>query len=182
MGGTVFLSTSCRAARACSSDGGLCAKLLQHRLRNWVRFESAARVANYPDAFLRALHAGFTHELQPVLDLEAGATERDCAADRHVIAEARRFQKARTCADERKTAEFKILEHLILRHPERTLEQHCGRGIEYLEVTRIENDAGGIAIAPFDPHLASVAECRHGELQRGAMRRAPSRRMTSPLR
>src|SRR5215470_12198622 len=96
-----------------------------------------------------------------MLNIEAGSAEADCAFDHHVIAKPCRFQKARTRAHERKTAEFKIFEHLKLRHSKRTLEQHCSRGIENLEVTWIENDASGIAIAPFDAHLAGVGECRH---------------------
>src|SRR6185312_7732920 len=75
--------------------------------------------------------------------------------------EARRPQEPCPCAYEREAAEFEILEHFEFGHSEPALEQQRGGGIEDLEVAWIEDDSGGIAVAPFDPHRASIAGRRH---------------------
>ena len=43
-----------------------------------------------------------------------------------------------------------------LRHAERGVEQRGGGGVEHREVARVEDDAGRVAIAPFDGHRAAV--------------------------
>ena len=118
-----------------------------------------------------------------MLDLEAGTPKFYRAPDCHVIAEAGRLQESRPRAHEWETVEFKILEHAEFGHAERTLEQQRCRRIEYFEVARVKDDAGGITVSPLDPHCAGTAKRGHSvTFQRGAMRSAPSSRITSPLR
>ena len=52
--------------------------------------------------------------------------------------------------------------------------------VEHLEIARVIDDIGGVAIAPLDLHVASVNE--HGLSYFGAMRSEASSRTTSPLR
>ncbi len=73
-----------------------------------------------------------------------------------------------------------VLEILDLLHPGRALDQHGGRGVENREIARIVDDAGGVAVAPFDTDGTGVGQ--HCGDQRGAIRSAPSSRTTSPLR
>src|SRR5215467_2753133 len=54
--------------------------------------------------------------------------------------------------------EIKSLQVVDLGHAQHALEQRGGRGIENLEIARIENDPGRIAVAPFDADRADVAE------------------------
>src|SRR5262245_63244770 len=148
-----------------------------------MRLELAPRVAGDPHALFRALDAGFAVQAQLVLDVEAGMAERDDALNRYVIAEAGRSQESSPCAHEGKAAKCEISEHFEFGHSKPALEQQRGRSIEDFEVARIEDDSGGVAVAPFDPHRADIGGCCHLNLrQRGAMRSAPSRRITSPLR
>ena len=50
------------------------------------------------------------------------------------------------------------LEVRDLVHSQRALDERGGAGIEDLEIARIEDDPGGIAVAPFDARRADVAE------------------------
>ncbi len=61
-------------------------------------------------------------------------------------------------AHQRPAGEFVSLEHLELGDAERALEQRRGGGVENLEIARIEDDAGGIAVAPADAHGLPVAQ------------------------
>src|SRR5439155_1208173 len=115
-----------------------------------MRFEPAVGVTYNPDPFFRTLGAGLASETQPVFHIEAGVAERNFTFYEHVIAEARGFQEARTRTHEREAREFESLEHLKLGHAERALEEHRGRRIKYLEITRIKNNASRVAVAPFD--------------------------------
>jgi hypothetical protein len=190
-----------------------------------MRLEPAIRIPHHPDPLFRTFDAGFVIKAQLMFDVEAGAAKGKLTIHRHVISEACRLQEARACAHERKSCEFEFLEHLEFGHAERALEYQRGRGVENFKVARIVDDTGRVAVAPFDPHRAAIAKCRHRDAsirllprkrgpsakvaagaviivldsrlrgnerenvrgnenmrQRGAMRSAPSRRITSPLR
>jgi hypothetical protein len=64
-------------------------------------------------------------------------------------------------AYERETGEFQGPEHLKLGYAERGLEEMSGGGIKNLEIARIEDNAGRVAIAPFNPHCAGIGESGH---------------------
>src|SRR5665213_535058 len=104
-----------------------------------------------------------------MLDLETAAAEFHAGLDGHVVAKARWLQKSRVRLHQRPAGEFQILEHLELGHPQRALEQRRGRGIEDFEITRIKNNAGRVAVAPFDAYRAGVAES-HVSARRQAYR------------
>ena len=67
-----------------------------------------------------------------------------------IVAEAARDEEARARVDHRIAGELVGLEHLVLGEPVRGREHRRGRGVEHLEIARIEHDAGGIAFAPLD--------------------------------
>src|SRR5690242_7334983 len=90
--------------------------------------------------------------------------EGDCAPDGHIVPEPGWPEETSSCANQREAAEIDFLKHSEFGHSEPALEQQCGRSVEDLEVTRIKNDPGGIAVAPFDPHRAGIAGCRHRDL------------------
>ena len=126
-----------------------------------MRLQSALRIAHNPDTFFRTFNAGMTVVAQPVLDLEARLAEADRTVDRYVVAEPRRAQETRARTDERKSREFELPEHFKLADAERTFEQPSGGRVEDLEIARVENNARGVAVAPFDADLVGVGEGGH---------------------
>jgi len=97
-------------------------------------------------------------------DLEARAAELGylrCVIDD--IAEPDRRDEARPDIDQRHGEDVEFRRQLVPGHTERGLEQRPGAGVEDLEESGVENDAGRIAIAPFDPELPAVDEIGHGE-------------------
>src|SRR5665647_2320018 len=136
----------------------LCAKLRPYRIRHRMRLQAAVGVPHHPHPFLRAFGAQLALEAKLVLDVEARPAEVDGRHHHYVVAEPRGFEKARLRARQRPAGEFKRLEHLEFGDAERVLEQRRGRGVEDFEITRIENDAGRVAVAPFDADRAGVAD------------------------
>src|SRR5690242_3992847 len=126
-----------------------------------MRLQSPLRIAHDPDALLRAVDAGLSVVAQAVLDLETRFTEGDRTVDRHVVAEPGGSQKTRARAHQWKSGEVELLEHLELGDPERVLEHPRGRRIENVEIARIENDAGRVAVAPLDADLVRAGEGGH---------------------
>src|SRR3954451_1909258 len=113
-------------------------------------------------------------------DVEAGALRLGRRGfDDDVVAEAARDEKARTRVDHRVAGEPICLEHLVLGESRAGREHRGRRAVEHLEIARVEHDAGGIAFAPLDAARHGVGEVGH---YFGAMRNAPSSRITSPLR
>src|ERR1700688_681985 len=119
------------------------------------------RIAHHPYARLRTLDARYAMKAEAVLDRKAGAAELDLRLHRHVVSEAGGLEKTRTGARQRITGEVESLEQLKLGQPQRALEQRRCRGVEDFEIAWIENDPGGVAVAPFYAHLAGVAEGGH---------------------
>src|ERR1700678_2193385 len=158
------------------------------RLRHYARW--VVRLTDRPQAGLKTFDRQRARFGDPVFELQARLAARDeRCLDRDFVAEPRRLAKTRPGLDHRmsrKTVNFQIVD---LVHAERSLDQNRRRCIENLEIARIEDDAGGIAIAPFNPDVADVAEHQSDSsadlrffCYRGAMRKAASRRTTSPLR
>src|SRR5262245_25465434 len=112
-----------------------------------------------------------------MLDVEAGTTELYCASDGYVIPETSWLEEPRARAHERKAVKFEMLEHVEFGHAKRALEQKRCRCIEDLEIARIEDNSGRVAVAPFNPHLARVAECVHRDnafIRSSPRKRGPS--------
>ena len=98
-----------------------------------------------------------------MFDIEARRAERDLAGDVHIVTVTRRLQETCARAYQGKAGEFKTFGILILVIPSARSNKLRRRCIEDLEITRIENNPGRIAIAPFDPHSAGVGESGHGK-------------------
>src|ERR1700727_1355905 len=77
------------------------------------------------------------------------------------IAEPRRRQKARAGIDQRYAHDAESRAELVRLHAERRLEQGPGAPIEKFEEPAVEDDAGRVAMAPFDHELPSVDETGH---------------------
>jgi hypothetical protein len=146
-----------------------------------MRVGSSAR-ANHPNARLEAFDRERAGLGQPMFDFEARSAAFDQRGlDRHFVTEPRRQAKARPGLDQWMSGEGVGLQVVDFVHAERALDEN-GRGrVEHLEIARIEDDPGGIAVAPFDADIADVGKHPGGRIHRGAMRSAASMRMTSPL-
>src|SRR4051794_6145254 len=152
------------------------------RDRLGLDFFRVARIARRPDASVEAFDAKLAAEGDAVLHVEARPAElHDFGLDHHVVPELGRLQEARLGVHHRIALEFVVAGELILAHAERLREQRGGAAVEHREVARKEHDPGRVAVAPFDPCVARVGQHRVFS-QRGAMRSAPSIRITSPLR
>src|SRR5579863_4199050 len=94
-----------------------------------------------------------------MLDLETrAAVFGHLGFDGDFVAETGGQMKARLRRHHRITGEIVVLEISDFVHAERALEKRGGRGIEYLEVTRIKDDAGGVTVAPLDAGSARVGQ------------------------
>ncbi len=119
----------------------------------------AARVARHPAAGLVAFHRERAGERELVLDGEARTADPDeRGLDLDIVAVARREQKTRLRRHRREPAETVLLVEGDFLHAKRPLDQEFGRVVEHGEIARIEDDAGGIAIAPFDADRTADAE------------------------
>ena len=99
---------------------------------------------------------------QPMLDVEAAATEfPDLCLDHDLVTVGRRNQETGAQVDHRAADGAVMCQQLHLLHAEGRGEQCPGAGVEIGEVARKEDDAGRIAVAPFDGDLVSVGK-RHG--------------------
>src|SRR4051812_9815754 len=163
-------------------------ELRDHLLRDGLRFYlfRIVGVARSPDAGVEAFDAELVVERQPVLDVEARAAELDdFGFDHHVVAKLGRLEEACPGVDHRVAVELVVPRELVLGHAERLREQGRGAAVEHREIAWKEHNTGRIAVAPFDAGVPGVDHHPHGlapNAQRGAMRSAPSSRITSPLR
>src|ERR1700722_3251719 len=94
-----------------------------------------------------------------MFDLDAGAAAGgDGGLDGNLVTVAGRYAENRAGLDDRMTEEIIGLEIVELGHADGALHQISGRGVEHGEIARIEHDAGGVAVAPFDAEGADIAE------------------------
>src|SRR5882724_1485186 len=113
-------------------------------------------------------------------DFKARALEAlDPAFDRDPVAMGRGDVKFRPRVHHR-NADQAIFPDDVLLGKTSGLEQDRGRIVEHLEIARVIDDVGGVAVAPLDLHIPAVDE--HAIPQRGAMRSEASSRTTSPFR
>src|SRR5580698_10785258 len=127
------------------------------RLRHYARW--VVRLTDRPQAGLKTFDRQRARFGDPVFELQARLAARDeRCLDRDFVAEPGRLAKTRPGLDHRVSREVVSFQIVDFVHAERTLDQNRRRGIENLEIARIEDDAGGIAIAPFNPDVADVAE------------------------
>src|ERR1700722_16285704 len=77
------------------------------------------------------------------------------------VAEPRRSQKARAGIDQRDPHDAVGRAELVRLHAERRLEKGPGAPIEEFEEPAVEDDAGRVAMTPFDHELPSVDETGH---------------------
>ena len=82
--------------------------------------------------------------------------------------------------DQRMPGEIIGLEIIDFSHPERALDERRGAGVEEGEIAGVIDDAGRVAIAPFDAHDTVVDE--HALVPLSAAQAAARRRGGSPRR
>src|SRR5262249_45223107 len=103
----------------------------------------------------------------------------DAALDGDPVAMGRGDVEFRTGVDHGNTNQA-VFVHDVLLGETGGLEHDRGRVVEHLEVTRIINDVGGVAVAPLDLNITRWRD--QGAPYSGAMRGDASSRTTSPLR
>lgn len=138
-------------------------------------------LANHPDALFMGFYRQFLVFEEPVPNREARSAQFENFRDNlDRVAKSARLQKPRTGIDHWDAGNGVVGEPVALYHA-KGRAQHGGRRIvEKAEVIRIVDDARRIAVAELDRERHGVGE--HGGSYFGCMRRAPSRRTTSPLR
>src|ERR687886_3100159 len=92
-------------------------------------------------------------------DSEAAAVELgDRALDPDLVAIGAGHAEGGARVHQRNADDAVALHHRGLGHAEGAREQARGGGVEPFEVTRVEYDAGGIAVTPLDNSLARIGE------------------------
>lgn len=98
-----------------------------------------------------------------MLEPEARAAAFDePGLDRHLVAIPRRQEEAGVRRHQRMAGEAIGAQIFELAHAERALDQNGGRDIEDLEVARIEDDPGRVAVTPLDAGVAGAGEHADG--------------------
>src|SRR5580700_6792833 len=139
-----------------------------YRLR--FDFRRIGGVARRPDAGLLALDRERTVHQQLMLDVETRTAElahSGCQLDD--VAEPRRREKARAGIDQGDAHDAEGRAELVRLHAECRLEEGPRAPIEELEEPAVEDDAGRVAMAPFDHELPSVDETGHRVVCRRAV-------------
>jgi hypothetical protein len=129
------------------------------RIGNGCRLEPAGAfgVGDGPHACLQALDRDRPAVKQPVLNIEARAPKlRNPTFDRYVVAVARRQDEARADIDHGDSGEAIFTGHLDLLKAGCFFEQRHRRIVEILKVTWEIDDAGGVAVTPFNSHTTPV--------------------------
>lgn len=131
-----------------------------YRLR--FDFGRIDRVARRPDARFLALDRERTMHQELMLDIKTRTTElAHPGRELDDVAESRRSEKARAGIDQRYAHDAEGRAELVRLHAERRLEQGPRAPVEEFEETAVEDDAGRVAMAPFDHELPSVDETGH---------------------
>src|SRR5215469_10794816 len=98
---------------------------------------------------------------QAMLHLKTRPPTTDhCALDRNFVTVACRQAESRTDLNQRVTDKVISFEIVDLLHAERTLQQDRGRDVENVKIAGEEDDAGGVAVTPFNARFAGAGE--HG--------------------
>src|SRR5262249_3936595 len=99
---------------------------------------------------------------EPMLDIKARPAElADMGREFDDIAKARRREKAGTGIDQRQAGNAERRPQIRRLHAERGLEQQPRAPIENLKKPAVEDDAGGIAMAPLDGKAPAADEFGH---------------------
>src|SRR4030088_1719071 len=157
-------------------------ELRNNLLRHRRRFQPRRIVGVTPDqhAGLECLDRQRVALEYLVRHLEAGALKtRDPPFDRDPVAMRRGDMKFRPCVDHGNADQAVFPDDVLLRKT-RSLEQDRGGVVEHLEVARIIDDVGGVAVAPLYLYIPAVDE--HATPWRGARGGGAWSRTTSPLR
>src|SRR5271155_2719070 len=97
-----------------------------------------------------------------MLDVETRAAERnDLRRQLHRIAEARRRDEARAGVDQRQAEDAERRGKLGRLHAEGFFKKRPGAPIEEFEKVAVEDDAGRVALAPFDGEMPPADEIGH---------------------
>src|SRR5262245_45756940 len=133
----------------------------QHLRRDRPRAQPVlvAGIAHGPHPLLVALqrgHAGLGHAVQHG---KAGAAELlDAGLDLDVVAVLRGHRELGARLDQREPGAAVFFQHLDLGEAGRLPEQQNRTGVEPLEIAWVEDDAGGVAVAPLDTDRSGVGQ------------------------
>ena len=95
-----------------------------------------------------------------VLDVEARVADRDDPGlDDDVVAESRGKDEPRARVDHRIADDVEFAQQVAFLPPRR-LEQMVRRGVEHGEIAGVIDDAGRVAIGPFDPYRVAIDQHR----------------------
>jgi hypothetical protein len=153
-------SLAAMMASGCRRCSG--AETPNHLVRNGLAPDVTIHSAAGPDPGLAPLDRELAGERHAVTDVEARATElADLGGDVEKIAKLDRHMKARLHIDQWDPDDVISREQVLAWHAEHTLEHLPGGPVEIFEKAAVEDDAGGIAMAPFDPQALVVDEVGH---------------------
>jgi len=127
--------------------------------RDRLRFHLGriGRIRRGPHPRLAALDRHGAGDEQPVLDIETRTAEfADLRGHLDDIAETGRRQKAGARVDQRNPDDAEGCRQVRRLNPERGFEQRPGAPIEEFKKAGIEDDAGGVALSPFDRELPAA--------------------------
>ena len=125
-----------------------------HVFRHRLRLEPPVLVAHRPDSFF----VGLDRQFPPLNSLwsisKLIARQRHARYDFDLLAELRGAQKIRARIDQRNAGDAIGAATYRLLHAKRGSQQQRRRPVEKFEEARIEDDAGGVAMTPFDRQFA----------------------------
>src|SRR5215467_15013249 len=131
-------------------------------VRDRLAPDAPVGIAARPHPGLAALDRKLASKSDAVRHVEARAPElADLGGDLDVVAELDRDMEAGLRIDQRDPDDVVGGEQVLARHSQHALEHLPGGPVEILEESAVENDAGGVAMAPFDPQALVVDEVRH---------------------
>src|ERR1700722_15293330 len=132
----------------------------RYRLR--FDFRRIDRVSRGPDARLLALDRERAVHQKLMLDVETRTAElAHPGRQLDDVAEPRRSQKARAGVDQGYAHDAVGRAELVRLYAERSLKEGPRAPIEEFEEPAVEDDAGRVAMTPFDHELPSVDETGH---------------------
>src|ERR1700688_828968 len=146
----------------------------RYRLR--FDFRRIGGVARRPDASLLALDRERAVHQELMLDVETRTAElAHPGRQLDDVAEPRRSQKARAGIDQGYAHDAVGRAELVRLHAKRRLKKGPRAPIEEFEEPAVEDDAGWVAMAPFDHELPSVDETGHRVVGAGLFKAAGSK-------
>ena len=145
---------------ACSSPAEACDDLVGNGLR--LDDGRIGGIARRPHASLATLHRKLAAHAELMIDIEARSAKRaHLRGELDRIAETRGRKKARAGVHQRNAEDVERASKIGRLYTERCLEQDPSAPVEEFEEPAVEDDAGGVAMRPFDGELPPADEIGH---------------------